>query len=76
MSEQKNQNSAAGGQSELSGLVMREMLSALEIAQAFCNSFTAEECPDRVAIPISDAINAARKCLGKNYFAEDGTPFR
>ena len=54
-------------------LVMREMMGALEVAQTFCNSFTADECPDTVAIPINEAVNTARKYLGKSHFAKDGT---
>lgn len=54
-------------------IVMREMLSALEVAQTFCNSFAADECPDAVAIPINEAVNNARKHLGKSHFAKDGT---
>jgi hypothetical protein len=30
--------------------------AALLIAQQFCNSLTAEECPDTVAIPINEAL--------------------
>lgn len=48
-------------------------LSALEVAQRFCNSFTADECPDTVAVPINEAVNTLRKYLGKSYFAKDGT---
>lgn len=32
------------------------MRSALLIAQAFCNSLSAEDCPDAVAIPINEAL--------------------
>ncbi len=33
-----------------------DLLGALKIAQRFCGRFTADECPDSVAIPINEAI--------------------
>lgn len=37
-----------------------ELLAALEIADKFCGSLTADECPDSVHIPIRAAIAKAR----------------
>ena len=33
-----------------------EMEDTLLIAQKFCNSFSADDCPDSVAIPIDEAL--------------------
>ena len=44
-------------------LVMEQLQEALVVAQKFCNSFPADECPDFVAIPINDAVKLTReKC--------------
>ena len=36
--------------------VLEQALEALKKAKAFCGAFTADECPDTVAIPIDEAI--------------------
>lgn len=72
MNELKDQTEAACGGSALTE-VLGQMLAALEIAQQFCGNYTAEDCPDTVAIPINSAIAAGRKVLGKCYYAPDGT---
>jgi hypothetical protein len=45
--------------------VLGQMLSALEIAQKFCGSLSADDFPDTVAIPITNAVNEGRKALTK-----------
>ena len=40
---------------EIAGEIER-LRAALLIAQRFCNSMTANECPDTVAIPINEAL--------------------
>jgi len=65
--------SGVAQRSELQPVVMCKIVEALEIAKNFCNTFTAEECPDTVALPIYEALQLARKHSGRCYFADDGT---
>ena len=71
MDDQQHQNEAADGRSDLTA-VLGQMLSALEIAQKFCGSLSADDCPDTVAIPINNAVNEGRKAMGKCYFDAGG----
>lgn len=41
--------------------VLEKMFSALLIAEKFCGQRTSDECDDSIAIPISEAVSAARK---------------
>ena len=43
--------------------VLSQCADALYIADSFCSNHTADDCDDSVAIPISDALLAARKHL-------------
>jgi hypothetical protein len=40
-----------------------DAVDALEIANKFCGSHTAEDCPDTVAIPINEALTRCKKVL-------------
>jgi len=42
---------------------LKKACDALAIAQEFCNSLSAEDCPDKVAIRINEALEHVQKAI-------------
>jgi hypothetical protein len=54
-------------QGESNTSLIAKLVNALEIADKFCGSHTADECPDTIACPIADALGLGRCVLTPGY---------